>query len=149
MDDSPTAPKSALAGTYAVKPDKAGRLRFRGYFAGEQEHWVRVTPPPAQNTPAIDFRLFSLQPDLFRRRPFKGDFHIHSNRSDIMVFSPSQAIIQSSELDIRTSMDIIIYSDGYIIIFRCQEKGRAKGNKNICNTIIAQHIMDNIILWIK
>ena len=82
MDDSPTAPKSALAGTYAVKPDKAGRLRFRGYFAGEQEHWVRVTPPPAQNTPAIDFRLFSLQPDLFRRRPFKGDFHIHSNRSD-------------------------------------------------------------------
>jgi hypothetical protein len=82
MDGSPVAPGSALAGTYTVKPDRAGRLRFRSRFAGEQEHWVRVTPPAAQGAPAIDFRLFSLQPDLFARRPFRGDLHIHSNRSD-------------------------------------------------------------------
>lgn len=82
MDDSPMAAKSASAGTYTIKPDKADRLRFRSCFPGEQEHWVHVTPPPTQNAPAIDFRLFSLRPDLFGRRPFKGDPHIHSNRSD-------------------------------------------------------------------
>lgn len=82
MEDSPVAAKAALAGTYAVKPDRAGRLRFRSRFAGEQEHWIRVSPPAGVQAAPVDFRLFSLETDLFRRTPYKGDFHIHSNRSD-------------------------------------------------------------------
>lgn len=83
MEDSPLAPRSALAGTFTVKPDRAGRLRFRSRFTGEQEHWIHVAPPPGESgPPPADLHLFSLREDLFSRRPLKGDFHLHTNRSD-------------------------------------------------------------------
>lgn len=66
----------------AVKPDPDGFLRFRSRFPGEQEHVIRITRPPPQNAAPLELRLYSLQPDLFARRPFKGDLHIHSFRSD-------------------------------------------------------------------
>jgi hypothetical protein len=47
-----------------VKPDRNGQLRFRSRFPGEQEHWIRITPPANLNRPALDIRLFSLRPDL-------------------------------------------------------------------------------------
>ncbi len=52
-------------------------------FPSEQEYALlveRVT----DGTPAAvaDVRVYAVAADLFARRPFKGDFHIHSNRSD-------------------------------------------------------------------
>lgn len=65
----------------AVTPGADGILRFRGVFSGEQEHCLRITPAP-QKEPDLEVRLYSLAPDLFARRPRKGDTHIHSFRSD-------------------------------------------------------------------
>ena len=60
-----------------------GLLRFRYPFANEQEYILVL-----QNTSGLprarsyEFRFFALEEDLFTRRPYKGDMHMHSNRSD-------------------------------------------------------------------
>jgi hypothetical protein len=58
-----------------------GALRLRHFFAAEQEHLLLLTPANGAGSP-VEFRLYSLEQDLFVRRPFKGDLHLHSNRSD-------------------------------------------------------------------
>lgn len=65
-----------------LKPSR-GALRVPLYFEGEQEHVLLVERvSDGQRKPVGEFRLYSLAPDLFVRRPYKGDFHIHSCRSD-------------------------------------------------------------------
>lgn len=62
-----------------------GTLMINGVFAGEQEHVVtaEIIDEKNQNVKAIrEFRLYSVKEDLYALRPFKGDFHIHSTRSD-------------------------------------------------------------------
>ncbi len=60
-----------------------GGLRFRYPFANEQEYILVV-----ENTSGLprarsyEFRFFALEDDLFNRRPYKGDLHMHSFRSD-------------------------------------------------------------------
>lgn len=58
----------------------AGRLRIPQYFEGEQEHVLYVED--VDGGEVGDFRVYSLEEDLFARKPFKGDLHIHSCRSD-------------------------------------------------------------------
>ena len=49
----------------------------------EQELVLVVTATRAgQPVRRDEFPLYALAPDLYRLRPWKGDFHIHSNRSD-------------------------------------------------------------------
>jgi hypothetical protein len=67
-----------------VEPDWGdGLLRFRYAFANEQEYILVL-----ENTSGLprarvyEFRFFALQDDLFNRRPYKGDLHMHSYRSD-------------------------------------------------------------------
>jgi len=64
--------------------DKGGRLHFSHTFFGEQEHVLLVThvPPSGKKSLVSRVPFYSLEDDLFSRLPFKGDFHIHSNRSD-------------------------------------------------------------------
>jgi hypothetical protein len=63
--------------------DPAGALRFRVRFDGEQEHLIRVSTVRGNRPAAAGAaRVYSLGGDLFRLSPFKGDFHIHSCRSD-------------------------------------------------------------------
>ncbi len=60
-----------------------GILKVRQYFEAEQQHAIVVEQVNGEKrTPVGDFRLYSLRPDLFDRRPYKGDLHMHSNRSD-------------------------------------------------------------------
>ncbi len=62
-----------------------GDLVVRHYFAGEQEYNIRVILKKANDPNAVvmkEFRVYALQKDLFALRPFKGDFHIHTMRSD-------------------------------------------------------------------
>jgi hypothetical protein len=62
---------------------QGGVLRLTQFFEGEQEHVFYVSRPgPKGFTPVGDFRVYSLVPDLFARRPFRGDLHMHSCRSD-------------------------------------------------------------------
>jgi hypothetical protein len=67
-----------------VTPDDDGIIRFRQVFHREQEHtivikWKRYGDGSEQIS---DLHLYSLEADLFSRRPYKGDIHIHSARSD-------------------------------------------------------------------
>lgn len=48
-------------------------------FPGEQEHTLMVKDGDQQ---VGDFRVYSLAEDLFPLTPWKGDFHLHSDRSD-------------------------------------------------------------------
>lgn len=48
-------------------------------FAGEQEYALLLERGEQL---VGDFRLYALDPDLFERRPYKGDMHMHSHRSD-------------------------------------------------------------------
>ncbi len=59
-----------------------GLLRFRHFFDGEREHVVRVFADLDETERVVSLAVYSLLPDLFERRPYKGDFHAHSCRSD-------------------------------------------------------------------
>jgi len=65
-----------------LKPTE-GVLRVPQYFEDEQEHILLVEEGSDERTKVIgDFRVYSLKEDLFIRKPYKGDTHIHSSRSD-------------------------------------------------------------------
>ena len=68
-------------------------LLLKARFAGEQEHCILLDLfdlPGFRNSDewvekekkGIRFNVYSLRPDLYRLRPFKGDFHVHSVCSD-------------------------------------------------------------------
>lgn len=61
-----------------------GKYQFKMFFEGEQEHVLYIEQISKDNKRRVfgDIRLYSLNDDLFSLRPYKGDFHIHSNRSD-------------------------------------------------------------------
>jgi len=70
-----------------------GGIRVSAYFAAEQEYIVEIRPLAmgpdgapnlAEGTDAavISLRVFALEADLFARRPWKGDIHMHSFHSD-------------------------------------------------------------------
>lgn len=65
-----------------VRAEK-GALHLEILFAGEQEHilWIEEECG-GERQPVAEARVYSLAPDLFALRPYKGDLHIHSNRSD-------------------------------------------------------------------
>jgi hypothetical protein len=56
-----------------------GNLQVSYQFGSEQEYTLLVGSGPKILTEA---RLYALDDDLFARRPYKGDIHIHSFRSD-------------------------------------------------------------------
>ncbi len=57
-----------------------GILEVKAYFYDEQQHFIYVEK--IDGTPVWDFSVYSLKPDLYKLRPFKGDFHIHTTGSD-------------------------------------------------------------------
>ena len=72
----------AQAVTCRLRPVDGG-LRVCHAFAGEQEYALNVVRCEAdRKVPVGEFRVYALAPDLFARRPFKGDLHLHSCRSD-------------------------------------------------------------------
>jgi PHP domain len=59
---------------------KDGSLQVPCQFAGEQEYLLVVRTD--QDEPVAEFRLYALEEDLFTRRPYKGDTHMHTYYSD-------------------------------------------------------------------
>ena len=62
---------------------KEGGLSVTLIFDFEQEYLMRLLDSKRQNL-SIEFSLYALENDLFSRRPYKGDLHMHTNRSDGM-----------------------------------------------------------------
>ncbi|NLV44741.1 MAG: hypothetical protein GXY07_09600 [Candidatus Hydrogenedentes bacterium] len=60
-----------------------GRMRITAFFEGEQEHSLIIEATCGDKKHTVgDFRVYSVAEDLYTLRPYKGDFHMHSNRSD-------------------------------------------------------------------
>jgi hypothetical protein len=63
-----------------------GSLYFDYEFSGEQAYIVRVFRTPVKDAerdrPVGNFMVYSLFPDLYKLRPYKGEFHCHSYHSD-------------------------------------------------------------------
>lgn len=60
-----------------------GRFRIKTFFEGEQEHTFIIEATCDDKKRRLgDFRVYSLEKDLYALRPYKGDFHMHSHRSD-------------------------------------------------------------------
>lgn len=65
-----------------VKPAN-GVLKINQYFKGEQEHIIEVQKKGNEDLKRrMRFRIYSLDNDLFDRRPYKGDMHMHTLHSD-------------------------------------------------------------------
>lgn len=63
--------------------EEDGTLVVKALFESEQEHCIQVIENFGEGKERKnDFRIFSLFPDLYALRPFKGDIHLHSKRSD-------------------------------------------------------------------
>lgn len=58
-----------------------GALCFTYTFLGEQEWSVAVFPAKDPERRKL-FHIFAAEEDLYRRTPYRGDLHTHSNRSD-------------------------------------------------------------------
>ncbi|MBR2372728.1 MAG: hypothetical protein IKA87_00690, partial [Lentisphaeria bacterium] len=60
-----------------------GVISIKAKFEFEQEHSLQVIQTFENGAvKKLDFRVFSLEPDWFALRPFKGDLHMHSCKSD-------------------------------------------------------------------
>ncbi len=72
---------------------KNGSVSFEYFFKGEQEWDVKLAHviPPKKTSP-LRFHLYSLYEDLYNKKPFKGDLHIHTCHSD---GSESPALVAS------------------------------------------------------
>jgi hypothetical protein len=65
-----------------IKPVN-GTLLFEQYFKDEQEHVIEIQKKGNENpTNRKCFNFYSLNKDLFSRKPYKGDMHMHTHYSD-------------------------------------------------------------------
>ncbi len=62
-----------------LKPQE-GILKFKQYFKGEQEH--NITIRDLESNKSIILKVYSVEKDLFERKPYKGDLHMHTTYSD-------------------------------------------------------------------
>jgi hypothetical protein len=75
-EGAPHAPKMPLT-------PQDGLLRFPCHFEDEQEYVLCIERLVHGEVVFVaEFRLYALQADLFARRPWKGDLHMHSDYSD-------------------------------------------------------------------
>ncbi|NMA94915.1 MAG: hypothetical protein GX974_02625 [Clostridiales bacterium] len=60
-----------------------GCLQIERYFEGEQEHILLIEEMvDSEVARQVEFRVYSLEEDLFSRKPYKGDVHMHTYHSD-------------------------------------------------------------------
>ncbi len=82
----PTERRAPRAGTPEPSPScriDGGAMVVRSRFDGEQEHALLVQRGDGEERKTVcEARVYSLREDLFARRPWRGDLHIHSDRSD-------------------------------------------------------------------
>lgn len=68
--------------TQTIKPID-GCLHITQYFEGEQEHILYISEIIDEKvTREVEFKIYSLEEDLFAKRPYKGDMHMHTYYSD-------------------------------------------------------------------
>lgn len=76
-----TYPEYTSSSVHTVTPDEDGCLRVSAHFAGEGEYFIRICDTPDAN-PRVQLSVYSLAQDMAGRYPWRGDLHMHTNRSD-------------------------------------------------------------------
>ena len=66
---------------HTAVPDEDGCLRIKAYFAGEGEYFIRICDAPDAR-PRVQLSVYALAEDMAGRYPYRGDLHLHTNRSD-------------------------------------------------------------------
>ena len=108
--------------------DADGALRIRANFTGEQEYNLTLELTEPGNREAdewalraretLRFNVYSLRADLYERRPFKGDFHMHSWCSDGRE-APEYVAARNRE----EGFDFIAVTDITVTRRRCRRSG--------------------------
>ena len=61
----------------------AGCLTFSYCFKREQEYFIRLyKKSDVKREKRVQFRVYAVDADLYERRPYRGDMHVHSTWSD-------------------------------------------------------------------
>ena len=82
MEYAPQRDGGAPGSKHLVVPQN-GRMRIRAFFEAEQEHTLIIEAVCGDKKHTVGtFHIYSLDEDLYALRPYKGDFHMHSHRSD-------------------------------------------------------------------
>ena len=74
--------EESLITTLQLTPDEDGCIRFDFTFTGEQPWYIIFDEIIGKKQPKIRLSVYSLHADMKGRYPFRGDLHLHSNRSD-------------------------------------------------------------------
>ncbi len=70
-------------GTQLPIAPENGRFRITAFFEAEQEHTLIIEATCGDEKRTLgNFRVYSVEEDLYGLRPYKGDFHMHTHRSD-------------------------------------------------------------------
>lgn len=59
-----------------------GLLSFEHAFDGEQQQSIRIFKTADLDKPIATLSVYSVKEDLYKKRPYLGDFHLHSTYSD-------------------------------------------------------------------
>lgn len=65
-----------------VYPGEDGSLEFTHTFGGEQEYKLVIMDPENEEKELVRLAIYSLLPDLYGKRAYRGDLHVHSYYSD-------------------------------------------------------------------
>lgn len=103
--------QTAIVVTPRVKAQPIeGKITLNCNFESEQEYLIILEEVTNDEVKCLAFfTLYALEPDLFELKPFKGDTHMHSYRSD---GKESPAFVAASSRKI--GMDFIAITDHYI-----------------------------------
>ena len=107
MEDTRCTANVPVAWKKTVRVDADGVLRVRAFFEGEQEHVLRgITFANSGGEIPVEAHLYSVQADLYTRKAWKGDLHLHSCRSDGL--EPPAYVAASSR---RIGLDFMAVTD--------------------------------------
>lgn len=74
-------PEYNASSTHTVTADEDGCLRVKAYFVAEGEYFLRICDTPDAR-PRVQLSVYALAGDMAGRYPYRGDLHLHTNRSD-------------------------------------------------------------------
>jgi len=77
----PTAGKFQIDGNVFYPEPQNGALNFEYIFEDEAEYYIRVFYD-GESKQFLQLSVYAMREDLFALRPLKGDFHVHTCRSD-------------------------------------------------------------------
>lgn len=82
MQQSPEPKPMSVCESVLVRPGADGSLEFEHAFPGEQEYKLVITNPKDNDRELLRLSIYSLRSDLYGRRAYRGDLHVHSYFSD-------------------------------------------------------------------